>query len=335
MIVADDVLRLGAKLFGADQGALRHLGGVDGAVYACAREGQASVLKFVPMPAEQIPAAQAKLDFAYYLALHGVSVAQPMLSLGGHVYEVIERPGQTFVVSMTRQAPGRHVGTYHDRDRTAWNDVLFYEWGRVMGRMHALAKGYDAWLAAQRPDVLAAGRGPRAVLGGWRSEFDSFAAWNKDEAVGEKWQALGRELEPLPISEDGYGLVHNDLHQYNFFLDGTTLTVIDFDVAHYHWFITDIAIPLFHALWEGNARRGETRSEYARRFWDHFMRGYHTENHLDDAWLARLPMFLAYRRMLLHIVFSDEWGKNPNPWQREQLEGWRQGIVNDIPVVEM
>ena len=75
MIVADDVLGRGVELFGVDQGALRHLGGVDGAVYACAREGQASVIKFVPMPAEQIPAAQAKLDFAYYLALHGVSVA--------------------------------------------------------------------------------------------------------------------------------------------------------------------------------------------------------------------------------------------------------------------
>lgn len=335
MIVADDVLTRGAELFGVNRDSLRHLGGVDGAVYACACRGQASVIKFVPMPADHIPAAQAKLDFAYYLALHGVSVAQPMLSAGGRVYEVIERPAATYVVSMTRQAPGRHVGTYQDRDRRAWNETLFREWGRMMGRMHALTKGYDAWLETQRSDILAAGRGPRKVLGGWRSEFDSFAAWNKDETVGEKWQMLGQELARLPIAEDCYGLVHNDLHQYNFFLDGTTLTVIDFDVAHYHWFITDIAIPLFHALWEGTPLPGEGRAQYARRFMAHFMRGYASENHLDDTWLARLSLFLAYRRTLLYIVFSDEWGQNPNPWQREQLEGWRRGIVNDVPVVEM
>ena len=75
MIVADDVLTRGAELFGVNRDSLRHLGGVDGAVYACACRGQASVIKFVPMPADHIPAAQAKLDFAYYLALHGVSVA--------------------------------------------------------------------------------------------------------------------------------------------------------------------------------------------------------------------------------------------------------------------
>ena len=65
------------------------------------------------------------------------------------------------------------------------------------------------------------------------------------------------------------------------------------------------------------------------------MAGYNQENALDPFWLQKLPIFLSYRRMLLLIFFSDAWGKSPNRWQENHLRTWRQGIVNDIPVVKL
>jgi Ser/Thr protein kinase RdoA (MazF antagonist) len=66
---------------------------------------------------------------------------------------------------------------------------------------------------------------------------------------------------------------------------------------------------------------------------EYFMRGYRQENAIDPIWLERLPLFLNYRRILLHTVFTGEW-RNGDAWQKRLLSLWRQEIVNDIPVVE-
>jgi hypothetical protein len=64
------------------------------------------------------------------------------------------------------------------------------------------------------------------------------------------------------------------------------------------------------------------------------MVGYRRENQIDDAWLARLPQFLSYRRMLLHTVFTDEWQER-NKWQEKMLEEWRRGILDETPVLDI
>ena len=64
------------------------------------------------------------------------------------------------------------------------------------------------------------------------------------------------------------------------------------------------------------------------------MIGYRRENQIDEAWLARLPQFMSYRRMLLHIVFTDEW-KERNRWQDRVLREWREGILAETPVLDI
>ena len=64
------------------------------------------------------------------------------------------------------------------------------------------------------------------------------------------------------------------------------------------------------------------------------MAGYRRENQIDDAWLARLPQFLSYRRMLLHTVFTNEWQER-NKWQEKMLQEWRQGILDQRPVLDI
>ena len=66
----------------------------------------------------------------------------------------------------------------------------------------------------------------------------------------------------------------------------------------------------------------------------HFMRGYSTENALSEDWLARLPIFLKYRRGLLYPVMLDDW-KKPNERQRQILADWRRSIIDDASPVDM
>ena len=142
------------------------------------------------------------------------------------------------------------------------------------------------------------------------------------------WLARGRELETLPTDVDSYGLIHNDLHPQNFLVAGDHLTVIDFDVAGYHWFATDVGIALFHAVWLGASREAE-RAAFAAHFMGRFLGGYEQENRLAPEWLARLPLFLSYRRILLYIVFTDA----GEEWFRGQAASWRAAILADRPVV--
>ncbi|HHX63740.1 MAG TPA: phosphotransferase, partial [Chloroflexi bacterium] len=215
------------------------------------------------------------------------------------------------------RAPGRHVDAGNP---AVWNGALYRNWGRTMGRMHALSRRYTL-----RPDT---------ALPDWRGEMTWFAEWCDDDAVRDRWIELWRYLETLPRTDDCFGLIHNDLHPANFVVDDDgQITVLDFDGCNRHWFATDIGIALYHALWASAGRDRRSREEYAAEFLRCFMAGYSEENILDAVWIERLPHFLKYRQILLWIVFSHEWDGG-NDWQRAELVRWRRRIVDGEPVVD-
>jgi Ser/Thr protein kinase RdoA (MazF antagonist) len=321
MRVSDFVLQEGAPLFQTMPPALHSLGGMDGAVYDFVRDGQAYIIKFVPTERDRIEMTRAKWRFVDYLARNGVAVVRPVLSRNGELVRVVEDETKVYVVFCYEKAPGDHAKW--DRGRAA-NDLLFQAWGQVMGRMHALTKLYDDGVEIQ----------------GWQEEHASFARWCQDDAVRAKWLELGEVLETLPRDVDSYGLVHNDLHPQNFVVtyegDRPQITVIDFEVCNHHWFACDIATALYPIAvhWVRLPDKSMAHLEFAQRAYDHFMIGYRRENRIDEAWLARMPHFMSYRRMLLHIVFTDEW-KESNQWQDKVLREWRESILNETPVLDI
>jgi Ser/Thr protein kinase RdoA (MazF antagonist) len=321
MQVGDSVLQKGTSHFDTVPSALHSLGGMDGAVYDFERDGQAYIIKFVPTERDRIERTRAKWRFVDYLARNGVAVVRPVGSCNGELVQVVEDEAKLYVVFCYEKAPGDHAKW--DRGARA-NDLLFEAWGQVMGRMHALTKHYD----------------DGAEIGGWQEEHASFADWCLDDAVRLKWLELGEYLETLPQDTDSYGLIHNDLPPQNFVVtyegDQPQITVIDFEVCNHHWFACDIATALYPIAvhWVRLPDKSMPHLEFAQRAHDRFMIGYRRENQIADAWLARLPQFLSYRRMLLHTVFTNEW-QNLNRWQEKMLQEWRQGILGETPVLDI
>jgi Ser/Thr protein kinase RdoA (MazF antagonist) len=325
MQVTDTVLRQGAALFSVDPESLQSLGGSDGAVYA----GETSILKFVPIqpdaPPKALDVVREKWDFASYLAENGVPAAQPLRSRHGALIETLSEAGATWVVTLSKRVPGRHIDWQTIGENS---DAIIEAWGRLLGRMQALAKNYAGG----------------AHLPGGIDEARGFTRWSetacRDEAITQKWREMEATLTLLPMDRDAYGLAHNDLHPGNFLVDTGPdgkpgLTVIDFDVCHHHWFFIDLAIALFPAAvgWMHSTQPGETREMFVRRFWQRFMAGYTQENALGNEWLERIPLGLKYRQLLLYVVFNAEW-QHPNEQQQEMLRAWRRAIVNDTPVSE-
>lgn len=334
----------GAALFGVDPNSLNSLGGSDGAVYSCRRGSRACILKFVPKPPDRLAEYEEKLAFLLYLAGNGVPIAAPLESADGRRYEVLPSGDAQYVVTLTYQASGRHPTPRNPYD---WTERLFEGWGQVMGRMHALARAYPRWQAAAPGDD-----GPPSLINDWRSEHEFFAGWCQEPKIVEQWRRLYDPLAALPRERGGFGLVHNDLHMWNILYNpdassvgqtrpaapderrSSPITIIDFDVCAYHWFIADLAIPVYHGVTFSARRSMAQREASARQFLQPFMTGYRRENDLDPAWLERLPLFLRYREILSYIALSNDWPEDRRaPWQVAMLAEKRARILRGEPVI--
>ena len=317
MRISKELSRQGADRFGLDPDTLRFLGGEDGDVYEGTDADGAFIFKLVPSDAGNIVQAEAKLDFARHLSDNGVRVARPLPSPQGNLLEILVSGDQVVIASKITKAPGHHPIVNNPKE---WNTSLFREWGRVIGQTHALTKCYTGGY----------------VLNHWDDEVASFIDWCRDPEVLPYWHRMRAHLATLPRNKESYGLIHNDLHYHNFMLHDGEITVFDFDVCGYRWFMTDIGIALFHAVWSVPLDQPTRREAFAAEFLTSFMDGYETENHLDMVWLQRLPVFLKYRQLLLFTVFTDSWGTpDASSYQRRWLQDTRRLIVDDVPVVSL
>jgi len=329
MKIDPKILAKATQHFNLQVSDLRPLGGMEGMALEFKRDGAAFVLKITPKSKDnptEVQQLEEKLAFTSYLTENGVRAARPIPSPVGNWVETIETEQHLYLVNTLTKAEGKHLNLNH---LPGGNHDFFHKWGQVTGQMHRLAKTYPKW----RKDP---GDGsPISEISSWQEEHQSFADWCQDDDIRAKWMELGKRIEQLPINRAGYGLIHNDLHPWNIIVNSRgEVTVIDFDVCAYHFFIKDIAIALFHVNWSGNPGKDSTKDQYLTQFFHNFMAGYARENTLEGFWFKQLPLFIKHHQILLYIVFTDEW-KTPNKWESETLTKWRRQILNDTPVVRL
>ncbi|MHB0858087.1 MAG: phosphotransferase enzyme family protein [Anaerolineae bacterium] len=290
MDIDERTLHAGAELFGVSAEGLTILGGMESAVYTYERAGGQHVLRFTPTDAHRLPRIHGELEFVSYLAEQGVSVTRPNPSRQGRLVEIVEgdstqAEASLVAVSSFDRAEGRHV--FPDAPE-AWNDAFFRAWGRVLGRMHALTQRFQPVY-------------PRPT---WQQEHAAMARCCPDEQILARWLRLGEEIAAFPADDAAYGLIHNDLHPWNMLLNANGLTVIDFGSCAINWFVADIAIPLYWAIWAGPVQCGVPADEFPQHFLETFMGGYSAEYDLDPRWLGCLPTLLKHRQVCLYIYFT-------------------------------
>ena len=329
MKIDPPILQVAAKMYALELSELQPLGGMEGMALAYERGGSSFVLKVTPADKnnpDQSIEIEEKLMFITYLAEHGVRVARPVLSPNGKWVEVINTNDNKYIVTAATKAEGNHINL---QNREQSSPALFNVWGKTTGQMHRLARSYHSWQKYNQHGTLT------STITDWKGECKHFKNWCQLDEVREKWVKLEKEIDTLPVNRDGFGLIHNDLHPWNFLVTRNgEITVIDFDVCAYHFFIKDIAISLFFANWIGNPGKGHSKDDYLTTFLQNFLEGYSQEFILDDYWFKQLPIFLKHHQILLFIVFTDEW-KSPNKWQANTLYRWKRQILNETPVVRV
>ena len=303
---------------------IEETGGFESYIYRFTRGGKPFILRLTHSLRRSPELIHGEVDWINYLAAGGSTVARAEVSARGELVEAIDDgQGGRFLATAFAFAPGRPPW------EVGWTPARYEAYGRLIGRMHALTKGYTlrnpTWRRGAWPGVFA--EELRGLLAGW------------DDAALARYQAITRRIEAMPRDHEGYGLIHFDAHEANFHVEGDTITLFDFDDCAYNWFVADIAMVIFYRITNRDDPVG-----LLNEFLPPFLRGYRAENRLDPRWLAAIHDFLTTREIDLYAVIrrsydlasADDAAVDtiPHDWTRRFMRGRQQRIAAAVPYVD-
>jgi Ser/Thr protein kinase RdoA (MazF antagonist) len=259
---------------------------------------------------------RGELDWINFLYQGGAGVSQPFPTLEGEWVGCLDDgSGGSFLVSAYQKAAGApHRGQ-------EWPTPLLREYGIQLGRMHQLTQNYrpshPAWKRPAWDDPV-------------HLEIVNFIPTNEEGIQDLFWENI-ESIRKLPRDDHSYGLIHQDPHQGNFFVDPTgRITFFDFDDSSYSWFVEDIALAIFYASLGQRDPEGFTAV-----FLENFLPGYFSSYALDPSWFSHIPLFLKRREIDLYAVIHRSFDVEhlSDPWAAWYLDGRKERLLGRVPVL--
>jgi Ser/Thr protein kinase RdoA (MazF antagonist) len=249
-----------------------------------------------------------------------VTVARAVESLRGHLVEKLaDGQGEHFLATSFVQLKGQPGSR-----RVMMTDGLTETYGRMLGRIHALSRGYQV----SDPAIARPQWDDHVML-----DVPDLLPFTEGRVL-ERYQELMAHLNSLPRDDrSAYGMIHYDAHGGNFLVDEQgRLGLFDFDDCCYSWFINDLAIVLFYVVVNSPDPEALTTAFFPR-----FLRGYRQENHLDPAWLSEVPFFLKLREIDLYAVIHRSFDVTnlTDRWVADFMRGRKERLEAGQPFVEL
>ncbi|MCL2545574.1 MAG: phosphotransferase [Oscillospiraceae bacterium] len=302
-MVSDNLLEFAAKNYGFDKATLQFVSDSTNQIYAFQKDGQYYILRFSNGSFNE---TKAEMEWLFYLAQNHIGVGLPLKTIHGELVTSTHENGKDFIISSFKVVAGM---PFDKNNLEKWNEKIFFNWGKVMGDIHRLTKDF----AFTSNTITRGSFDGRFALG------DSVKSCPSVNIIVEN---LIKEMMALPKDKDSYGLIHNDMHPWNFHADGDSINVFDFDDSLYSWFALDIGIALYHGLWWG--RKDDAGNDFTDSIIKNFLKGYLFANNLSDFWLAKIPMFMKFRQICKFSWFFDP--ANIDEHQKKRIDN----IENDI-----
>jgi Ser/Thr protein kinase RdoA (MazF antagonist) len=269
-------------------GEYKKLGDFENYVFEVTYRGKPAILRVTHSSHRKKEEIDSELEWMDFLHKNGVTCPGCYRSKQKlWVETAAAEDGSNFYACLYSKAPGSLVKV----GAPEFNDKLFFAWGEVIGKMHAVTKGYKP-SGHTRPS--------------WdEEELLDIEQYVLENDIVKNTNNLIKELESLPANRSNYGLIHSDVHSGNFFFDGETVHVFDFDDCSYHWFASDIAIPLYYSLLYGFSGNDEAEvKKFSVNFYRKFLTGYQKHNELPTDLFKQLPLFLRLRDITLYSVLE-------------------------------
>jgi len=305
-MVSNNLLEFAAKEYDFNTETLNFISDSTNQIYVFKKSGKYFILRFSNRSAESINEVKAEMEWLHYLSDKNICVGLPLKSTNGELVITAQDGDKHFIISSFETVVGKN---WDKNNPEKWNEKIFYNWGKAMGEIHRLTKEFTFSSDAVK----------REIFDGRFALDDSV---KKCPSVNKIVEDLIAEMMSLPKDVDSFGLIHNDMHPWNFLLDGDKINIFDFDDCLYGWYSLDIGIALYHALWWG--RKDKAGNDFTESIIKNFLKGYLSENNLSDFWLAKIPMFMKFRQICKFSWFFDP--NNIDEHQKERI----YNIENDI-----
>jgi len=312
----DELLGSILKRYTTDPLRIKPLDGFESFIYEYSHAGCNYILRIGHSLRRDKPLVLAEVNWINHLADGGARVARAVHSLNENLVETIDDGhGGEFIVASFVKAQGIQLSS------DDWTPELIEEYGRTLGKLHALSKNYK----------VPAGFIKRPV---WNERImcEIFCLESTEHvALIDYHQDIMDQLENLDRNPDVYGLIHQDAHAGNFLVDDTgKLTLFDFDDCTYSWFVNDLAIALFYwVFWE------EDPGSVTGYFLRHLIAGYREETSFESHWVKEIPHFMRIRELdlfaVIHRSFDVENIQDPFP--KHFMKNRQQRIEAKIPTI--
>lgn len=297
-----------ADAWGAKGQSVRFLRALENFVYEFEDEGRPLILRFTHSSHRTTGQVEAELEFVDFLGRNQVTVARAVPSRHGRLVEVLRVEDSFFSAAVFERAPG--AKTTLDLP-AAELDLLYQDWGALLGSMHRVVPQYRN------------GRGDPRRHVGIEDDIISHAATYLPPRLHNLLPLLDKllaEIRRFPTGAEDYGLLHTDCHHGNFHVDGRRLTLFDFDDCCHHWFAYDLAIPVWHFPLKDRGQDLQRDRAILTHFFQEFIRDYQRMNRFQPHWLEQLPLFFRLRDLQLFIFSWKVWDtNNPQPGQHQFL----------------
>ena len=251
-------------------------------IYAFSKGHKAYILRISTHDRDHTPQTIGEMEWLAFLCKRKVPVSMPLPMEDGRLVALLTSGGHYHDVCAFEKAQGTHCDK---GDPNRWNTDIMEDWGYTIGRMHRETKDF----------TLTDERYRRGVFDGSEGLHESLS---DVPAILEFAQGLVSRLVSMPRTKDTFGLIHNDFHQNNFFVNQNKVHVFDFDDSLYGYFALDIGIALHHAVrWGVSDLHVYERQAEGEKIVSHFMKGYKKANTLDDLSLRSIAQFMRYRQL--------------------------------------
>lgn len=311
---SDAILDLALEAYGIDKATVQALDGFESFIFEYQGADGPGILRISHTIRRTPDQIRAELDWIDHLHSHGVGVSRPLRSLQGRWVESLEDgQGGAFLASAFDKARGKpHRGP-------AWSAGLLWEYGNQIGRMHQLATSYQpsdpAWKRMDWNDPI-------------HHDVVDFIP-ESDGKIRQLYRDTIQRISRLPVERNAFGLIHQDAHRGNFFVDDQgKITFFDFDDSSYSWFVEDIALVLFYAV-----MGQEDPPAFTESFLRGFLPGYFAAYSLDLKWFKEIPLFMKMRELDLYAVIhrSFDIENLEDPWCLWYLDGRAERLLAGKP----
>jgi Ser/Thr protein kinase RdoA (MazF antagonist) len=302
-----------AAAYGLSRNDLRFITQIQNYIFAYQRNGEEFILRLTPQTHQSPQQVMAEVDWVNDLATRDVPVAAVVPTLDGSLCQAVELGGEHFTGVSFQKVKGE-IGSGKD-----WTADTFFDWGRLAGRLHRESRKYQPGFGRSRAR--------------WVDRLPAVIPESVDDEIAmERLAEVAERLNSLPQSSDFFGLIHADLHFWNFAVSPAGLTVFDFDNSEFNWSVADLGTAVFEATTCGYQKL--PRTEFIKRFLERFIEGYERESTLGAA-VEQIPLFAKVREICMYLVLRKRWkNRTLSEFQRRFFESVRQGVVEDRPFMK-